>query len=389
VWPVLAFLVTRLVDAAFILIAQRDQIAVTTALESSNYHVHSASPAAPGYWEVATNFDGQWYEEIANDGYPAALPTNAEGEVTRNAWAFLPLFPATARAVMAVTGLDFKHAAVMLSLVCALFGTVLVYRLIADTAGATAARATVLLLCTSMAAATFQIAYTEGLALLLLSATLLQLRRQRYRAAAVLLMALGFTRPITLPLVVVILVHARSQHRADQDGLRRGPLAGLLIATALATVAWPALAALVTGRTAAYTETQRAWRAEDAGPFGVFSVAFDAGGWQALILCGALVALLSGVVLRPGTRSWGPELRAWSIAYPLYLLAVAPAAVSLFRFLLLAFPLAWIFPNADERSTRLQRLAIATCALAGLLAQWYWIRHFLVLGPVEEQFAMP
>jgi len=93
-------------------------------------------------------------------------------------------------------------------------------------------------------------------------------------------------------------------------------------------------------------------------------------------------------VLGPWARRWSPEVRAWALAYPLYVLAVAPAALSLIRFWLLAFPLAWCFPAGLGRS-RFRHGLVATLVIAGLSAQWYWIRHFLVLGPVEAQFAMP
>ncbi|MDF2093098.1 hypothetical protein P0Y31_12160 [Knoellia sp. 3-2P3] len=291
---------------------------------------------------------------------------------------------------MAITGLDFSHAAVLLSLTCSLVGTVLVYRLLLDTAGRAAARATVLLLCTSMAAATFQIAYTEGLALMLLSGLLLQLRRRRYLTTAALMLLLGLTRPVVLPLVIVVAAHAVGLYRSREADLRLRPLIFVALTAVAATAAWPLTAAVITGRPAAFTETQKAWRnGADVGPFGVFSVAHDLGSWGAVALCLAAAGILAAVVLRPSTSVWGPELRAWALAYPMYLFAVAPAAISLFRFFLLAFPLAWIFPTTHGRSTRLRHLAIVTCALAGLLAQWYWIRHFLVLGPVDEQFAMP
>ena len=171
---------------------------------------------------------------------------------------------------------------------------------------------------------------------------------------------------------------------------RRGAhLAALAASTVLATTGWPLAAAVVTGRISAFTETQAAWRkSEDIGPLGVFSVVWHLGGVFGLILLACAIAAFAALILRPATRSWGAEIRAWAVAYPIYLLAVAPAAVSLFRFWLLAFPLAWVFPQGLGRP-RMQHLAVAVLAFAGLLAQWYWVRHFLVLGPVEQQFAMP
>jgi hypothetical protein len=68
--------------------------------------------------------------------------------------------------------------------------------------------------------------------------------------------------------------------------------------------------------------------------------------------------------------------------------AVVPVATSLFRFSLLAFPLFWIWPNVRS-SRRRQWLMVALLTVAGLAAQWYWVRHFLIVGPLDLQVGMP
>jgi len=32
------------------------------------------APASPGYFDLLTNWDGQWYQDVAQNGYPAHLP---------------------------------------------------------------------------------------------------------------------------------------------------------------------------------------------------------------------------------------------------------------------------------------------------------------------------
>jgi hypothetical protein len=373
-----------------IFLASREQVAVTPAAVAAGYHSFAGGGAHPGYYGLATNWDGQWYWQIAQQGYPSNIEIGPTGQVERNAWAFPPLFPLLTRAVMFMTGLDFPVAAVGIATLCSLGGVLLAFRLIEETAGREAARVTTLLLCTSMAAASFQIGYTEGVALLFLTAALHALRKERYLLTAFLLWGLGLSRHVVLPFLAVIAVHAVRQWQMGLLTPRRvRTLTALAASTLSAGLAWPAIAAIVTGRLNALTDTQAAWRkSEDVGSFGVFSVAWRVGGmpWLLCAVGAALVIVLA--VLGPWGRGWSPEVRAWALAYPIYVLAVAPAALSLIRFWLLAFPLAWCIPAGLGRS-RFRYALVAVLAIAGLLVQWYWIRHFLVLGPVEEQFAMP
>jgi hypothetical protein len=162
----------------------------------------------------------------------------------------------------------------------------------------------------------------------------------------------------------------------------------LIAITALVGL-WPGVAAITTGRLTAFTDTQAAWRRTDrTGSFGVFSVAQDLGGTLALIAVIAIAAALIWLVLRPGSPRWDAEVRAWAATYPLYVLLVAPAAVSLIRLLLLGFPLMWVLPETAI-SRRASIFMVVTIALAGLCLQWYWIRHFLVIGPLDQQVGMP
>src|SRR5690348_312046 len=41
----------------------------------TTYFVHTETPASPGLSGVLANWDGQWYERIATDGYPTAAET--------------------------------------------------------------------------------------------------------------------------------------------------------------------------------------------------------------------------------------------------------------------------------------------------------------------------
>lgn len=384
-WPVVVFVLSRLVDALMIVVAARHQIALDGSI--ADYRTTSPTPAAPGYLGVATNWDAQWYWTIAQHGYPASLPMRGN-LVWLNEWAFAPLYPLTVRGLMAVTGAGFAVTATVLTLVLSLVAVVLVHKLVAETAGPFPARATTLLLCTSMAAPVLQIAYTEGPALALVAAALLLLRRRRYGWTALTVLALGLPRHVVAPFLVVLAVHAALRRRREG---RWDPRAlATVVAGALTTAAWPVVAAVATGRATAFTDTQRAWRHHPAttGPFGLYSAFYEQSGVTGALVVALVSLVILWLVLRRDSPSWGPEVRAWAAAYPTYLLAVAPAATSLVRLMLLGFPLFWVLPQRQPTPAA-QKVTVAVLALLGIALQWYWIRHFLVVGPASERFAMP
>jgi hypothetical protein len=68
------------------------------------------------YLTFTSQWDAQWYKQIAEGGYPRTLPVDGAGLVQQNAWAFYPLFPFLSRALMDITGLDFAVVGSTLSL---------------------------------------------------------------------------------------------------------------------------------------------------------------------------------------------------------------------------------------------------------------------------------
>ena len=384
-WPVIVFALTRALDAAMIVVAARHQIALDSSI--TNYRATVPTPASPGYLGVATNWDAQWFWAIAQHGYPSTLPMK-DGMVWRSEWAFAPLYPLTVKALMAATGAGFPVVAATLTTTLSLAAVVLVHRLVMETAGNFPARATTLLLCTSMAAPVLQVAYTEGPALFFIALALLLLRRRRYGWTAAALLGLGLTRHVVAPFLVVLAVTAVVERRRLGRWDRRS-LTTVAVGIAIAGL-WPVVAAVRTGRLTAFTDTQKAWRNHPAttGPFGLYSVGWELYGAVGVAVVALVAAAVLWLALRRDAPAWGPEVRAWAAAYPMYLFLVAPAAISIFRLMLLAFPLFWVLP--DRRPVPwLQRFTLAVLALLGLFLQWYWIRHFLVLGPINEQFAMP
>jgi hypothetical protein len=345
----------------------------------------------PAYAQVTGLFwDAGWYHRIADEGYPSTLPVGDDGTVQQNAWAFFPLYPMLVRGLMAITTLPWEVVAPTTSLLLGAAAMLLVHRAVVDGAPrAVAARpglplATVALTSVFPTAVVLQVAYTEALALLLVAAALLLLVRRQYLATAGVLVLLGFTRAVALPMAVVVGVHVLARWRAarrGEDQLAARDWVGMLGLGVVAVVSgflWPAICQWVTGVPGAYLRTQEAWRGlREVTPFGgwdyVLAFWFGDAGWWVLA---AAVALVVAVLVVPAAWRLGPELHAWPAAYLLYLAAAVEPGSSLARFLLLAFPLGAVTAGVVTRPAGARRAWFAGVLLLMLVLQAVWVWRF-------------
>jgi hypothetical protein len=385
------YALTRLFVVVVVVIAGRNQIAIPASL--SSYHASVPTGAAPGYWTIMTNWDGQWYRTIATQGYPVDLPLNATGQVVQNVWGFYPLYPLLVGGLIRVTGLSFAFVGPAVSVSLGAVAVVVMFRLVEDALGTTAARMATVLTCTFMSAPVLQAAYTESLAFLLLCSSLLLLRRRRYAWTALVIVLLALTRNVVLALAPAILLHGAVRYRAraedeftTHDRLTLGGLAALCVATAWL---WPAIAAAVTGQVFAYTQTMAAWggglRVLIAWPRTFLNMA----GTTGLVVFLVMLFCIFGLLTRPAARRWGPELWGWAVAYVCYLLLATDAGFSSPRHLLLAFPLSLLavdfLRSMGSRVLRMCLLGLIVCG--GLALQWIWIANFFVVTvPAHQAF---
>ncbi|GMA86022.1 hypothetical protein GCM10025868_12720 [Angustibacter aerolatus] len=241
------------------------------------------------------------------------MPLGPTGAVQQNAWAFLPGFPMSTRAVMAVTGLDFGASAVLLNVVLGGCAVVVVHRLVRLLAGRGVALAAVVLLCTLPPAPVLQIAYSETLGLLLLALALLLLVERRYRWCAVVVLVLSLSRPVVAPFALVVLAHLvarwRARGREPFPRRQRVEVVGLGLLSAASSLLWPVLVGRLTGVPDAYQRTQGTWRSSGTvepvtQTLGISRLLWgEHGPW--LVLAGTLVLL--AVVATPLGRPAGPE----------------------------------------------------------------------------------
>lgn len=352
--------------------------------------------ANPPYQEfVGLFYDAGWYRQIAETGYPAELPRDAQGLVQQNPWAFFPLYPMFVRGVMTVTGGTWVVVAPTVALLLGGAAMLLVHEVVRYGAPrAVAARpglplATVAVVCAFPTAAVLQVAYTESAALLLVAASLLLLVRRRYGWAALAVLALGFTRAVALPMAAVVVVHAavrwwRARRGDDELGVRDGAgLLGLALAAVVSGLAWPAICGWVTGVPDGYLQTQESWRGvREVVPFSGWTYVpqFWFGEWGTRVMVAGF-ALTALVLLVPAAWRLGAELHAWAAAYLLYIVAVIEPGSSLARFLLLAFPLGAVTVGVVPRPTWARRLWFAVVLVLMFGLQALWIRQMWQFNP--------
>lgn len=311
----------------------------------------ASSRVDPTFFTFSGSWDASYYRGIAEHGYPSTLPTDASGDVEPNAWAFLPFFPLVARAVMAVTGLGFYPAGVLVAVVFGAAATLVLYRIVASRLGAESGFWTVALFCFGPLSFVLQIAYAESLFFFLLFAALLAMMRRRYWTVIPFGVLAAFTKPgaLALPLALGIVFLVRLlRARRGEEGFGWHERAAMIVAgavTAVAGLAWALIASAVTGFPGAYVQTEVSWWTGFIGrvsfvpltPWFLFT-------WKYANVAGALlvVAVIAGfawLLSRRGVRALGTEVLAFAASYGLYLFAVFLPQQSLFRLLMPLAPL--------------------------------------------------
>jgi len=349
------------------------------------------NPAGVGHLDPTVGdliglWDGEWYETIATQGYPVPLPADpVTGRLTYSAWAFYPLFPFMVKGLMAI-GIPFTAGAVGLNVLLGGLGTVLIWALFRHGLHAAPqpgrerlALVAACLWCFYPATGIMLKPYTEPLAVVLVAASLLYLMRRRYAVVAALAVPLGLTRGVAAAIGCAALIHVivriSEDRRAGVAPLRGQRLTATLMlgVIGLSGIAWPVIVGVISGIPTAFFDVQEAWGQKPAsGPFVLWvQWAWDshgAAGTAVLVaLCGTYIALILG---RHGR--WIPvEVRAWAVAYPLYLFAVVRPITSMWRFLLLDFPIAALLASVAMRTSNGQQI----------VTHWRW-RVAILLVPI-------
>ncbi len=162
---------------------------------------HLPDPQGRGHvptidWSVFTQWDGQWYEKIATQGYDYAN----DGQT--HSVPFFPLYPLISQVVMVITGWRFAVAGVVVNSL-AFFGALgVIYRMLLRQYGESPARWTVQLLAWCPLSIFCMVTYTEGLFLLVTALALESFGRGAFGRAAIFGILTTATRLTGLSLVV-------------------------------------------------------------------------------------------------------------------------------------------------------------------------------------------
>ena len=301
----------------------------------------------PGFSGFLTAWDSLWYREIALHGYPAQLPLFPDGDVSYNAWAFFPVYPAVVHGLMTVTGLTFEWAGPLVSVVAGGAAVFALHRVVRLRFGMRAAWWASVFFAFGPMAWLLQLAYAESLFLFFVFCALAAMMRRRYVLMLPFAVLASFTHPGALALGAALVIKAvvRLARRQPIRWQHWAAGAGVIVVVVTAGLAWPIIAAGVTGDPSAYFDTEFAWWQDFIGrtlliPFSpaflLFHRALGIGG--IVLVAVVLVAFVVVMVTRPGRRL-GTDLWAFTFSYVGYLAAVFLPTQSLFRMLMPLSPL--------------------------------------------------
>jgi hypothetical protein len=344
----------------------------------------------PDYFSMTVLWDGFWYRQIAELGYPSVLPIDAAtGAVQENAWAFYPTFPVMSRLLMRVTGLGFPVVGSTLALVLGLGAAVVTGLLLRDLVGPKVALAAVAVYFACPVSPSFQIAYTESLAILLLCGFLWAISKERWMLTASLALLIGLTRAMALPLAIVALVAVFLRWRrrkADPITAReRWSALAVLGSCGAAGLLWPVIVSVIVGSPLAYTDTMGAWSVGGSVQLLRPWLLYVDQPWNAVRVALAL-ALIIAMTIGPWAARLGTELRTWTLAYTGYLILVDAPSTSLFRHLLPLFPLTVVAIGGGwrDRPARAMAWRSAFLIVVGLAGQVWWVWALLRFVPPTD-----
>lgn len=339
--------------------------------------------ARPSYFDFLNIWDVEWYHRIFTDGYPTHLPTNPDGTVQQNNWAFMPVFPYLIRALNAVTQIEWKFLAPIVATIFAFAFILVAYKLFMLCLTQSQSTWAITLISFSMASPILQVGYAESLLLLLIAASLYFFLQRRDVFLVISLSVLSVTRPGLLAFALMfalLFVYRLVRERRNLETFERAErirLASLTLVSGMLGLAWLIVAAITTGRFDAYLKTEVAWRAgytgsTDLQPFtGWFiSGAFHFGQGIGQLLVFGLIAFAAWAINTQSVKALGVELRFWSIAYIVYLLAVFFPQSSTPRILFGAFPLIAAFAIATEKQPRMAKIGLLVLSI---LSQVLWL----------------
>lgn len=318
-----------------------------------------------------TAWDGEWFLDIARNGYPQDYTITADG-LQGGTLAFFPAYPLLIRAVHALTGLDYETAGLVAAHLALLAALICLHRLLLRLYGRRTAHIAVFLVaCAQPMALVFLMTYSESLFLALAAGTLLAIHRKSWLTAGLLVLCAGLTRSIAVALIaalgVAVALHLRKERRVEWR-----PLAAMVLSY-LGVPGYVLWVAARTGELDAWFEIQRAgWgtRWDNGSAFFEFlEYAFvRADGWVAVSTALLIIAMVLATAAAWRDRTWLP-LAVYGTVVLVMTLGQSNYYHSKLRLLIPA--LIFVIPAARALARVRTSTAIVTLAVAGLFGSWY------------------
>ena len=169
-----------------------------------------------GLAETVTAWDGGWYLQTAEHGYPTTLQL-VDGHVAQSHIAFFPLYPLCVRAVHTVLGVSYQAAGLLVAGLAGLVAVVLLRFLLQRLWSPEAADRGVVLFCFFPGALVLSLTYSEALMMALTIGAFLALMSRRWLVAGVLAGLATATRPNAVALVAACAWASFAAIRSDRD----------------------------------------------------------------------------------------------------------------------------------------------------------------------------
>lgn len=358
IYTIAMWLLSRLV---IIVVMQFITPLTYTPPDELNHHQVNFFPT-PG-WDLFAHWDGEWYRKIATSGY------SYKNDGQMHSSAFFPLYPWTTRALM-LFGLPFEVAGTLVNNVAFLGALLILYRWVEERHGMSVAKWTTALMAWSPYSLFGTVTYTEGLFLLLTTASLQAFDKNQHGWAALWGALATACRLTGITLVPAFLLIAWREGRS-----RTAYISSLAVGTGLLLYIIYCTTRL--GHPLAFIYAQRGWGRTPG---------FDWHGWFAIMLDGLTVGngLIKAIMIIGGSYLlWffrdklSPVAVAYSFFYLLLILIAggvtsidryAYGLVSLsiaFGYLLARYPF-WAYAIAGY-------FAIILARFSFLFASWYWV----------------
>jgi Gpi18-like mannosyltransferase len=269
----LIFVIAMWLLSRLVIVGMMQLIAPLTSPLSENYYVN---PIPLGYvpgsvpqsgWGLFAHWDGAWYLKIATEGYDYAKNVQLNSLYSI---AFFPLFPLLIRGVMTL-GFSAEVAGVLVSNLAFLGALLLVYRWVEERHDINSARWATAVLAWCPYSLYGTAIYTEGLFLLVTTASLRAFEKGQYVWAAIwgaMATATRVTGVMLVPTYVFVALRERRPAIAYATALITG--LGLLLFIIYCAVSF--------GDPLAFLHVQRGWRETVGG--------FDWRGWLKVFITG-------------------------------------------------------------------------------------------------------